>query len=47
MSRHGFVLRIKHNRIADYKQYHSHVWPEILEALREAAMTKLLDLPEG
>ena len=39
MSRHGFVLRIKPDRINEYKRYHADVWPEILAALSDAAIT--------
>ena len=36
--RHGFVLGIKPDRLAEYKQYHQTVWPEILEALSKAGI---------
>jgi len=39
MSRHGFVLRINPDRIAEYRRYHADVWPEILQALRSACIT--------
>lgn len=39
MIRHGFVLRIKPERAAEYEQHHANPWPEIVEALREAGFT--------
>jgi len=33
------VLRIKKDRIEEYKEYHQNVWPEILQAHREAGQT--------
>jgi len=36
MKRVGFVLKVKQTRIEEYKEHHRHVWPEMLEALREA-----------
>jgi len=35
MERVGFVLRVKPDRLEEYKQRHKEVWPEMLEALRE------------
>jgi L-rhamnose mutarotase len=34
MKRIGFLLKVKPEMIADYKQHHEAVWPEMLEALR-------------
>lgn len=34
MQRICFVLRVKKDRLAEYKERHRHVWPEMLEALR-------------
>jgi L-rhamnose mutarotase len=34
MKRIGFVLKVKQDRIAEYKQHHAAVWPEMLDALR-------------
>lgn len=34
MKRVGFVLKVKPDKLAEYKQHHQHVWPEMLEALR-------------
>ena len=39
MSRHGFVLQIRPDRIDEYKRYHAAVWPEILAALNAASLT--------
>ena len=36
MKRHGMVLRVKSDRIEEYKAYHVQVWPEILAAIRES-----------
>ena len=36
--RHGFVLRVKLERLEEYKEYHRAVWPEILEAINEAGI---------
>jgi L-rhamnose mutarotase len=35
MSRVGFYLRVKADRLEEYKARHRQVWPEMLEALRE------------
>jgi len=34
MKRVGFLLRVKRDKIAEYKQHHRSVWPEMLAALR-------------
>ena len=34
MTRIGFVLKVKADRIEEYKRRHEEVWPEMLEALR-------------
>lgn len=34
MKRVGFVLKVKREKIAEYKEHHKKVWPEMLEALR-------------
>jgi L-rhamnose mutarotase len=36
MKRIGFVLKVKPDRLEEYKRHHQQVWPEMLEALREA-----------
>lgn len=36
MTRVGFVLKVKQERIAEYRRRHREVWPEMLEALRAA-----------
>lgn len=36
MKRVGFVLKVKPDRLAEYKEYHKQVWPEMLEALRRS-----------
>jgi L-rhamnose mutarotase len=35
MQRVGFVLKVKADRLDEYKQRHEQVWPEMLDALRE------------
>ena len=34
MKRVGFVLKVREDRLAEYKKHHQAVWPEMLEALR-------------
>ena len=34
MKRVGFLLRVKPEKLADYKAQHQKVWPEMLDALR-------------
>ncbi len=34
MKRIGFLLKVKQDRIAEYKERHQQVWPEMQEALR-------------
>jgi L-rhamnose mutarotase len=36
MQRVGFILKVKQDRIEEYKEHHKRVWPEMLQALREA-----------
>jgi L-rhamnose mutarotase len=36
MKRVGFQFRVRQDRLAEYKEHHKHVWPEMLDALREA-----------
>ena len=36
MQRIGFVLKVKQERLEEYKRHHAAVWPEMLQALREA-----------
>lgn len=36
MTRVGFKLKVKEDRIEEYKERHRHVWPEMLDALRNA-----------
>ena len=35
MKRVGFMLKVKPERLEEYKQRHEHVWPDMLQALRE------------
>jgi L-rhamnose mutarotase len=35
MKRVGFLLKVKKDKIAEYKKHHEAVWPEMLEALRQ------------
>ncbi len=34
MQRIGFMLKVKRDKIAEYKAQHQAVWPEMLDALR-------------
>lgn len=34
MKRVGFVLKVKQEKITEYKEHHKNVWPEMLDALR-------------
>ena len=36
MKRVGFLLKVKTDKLEEYKQHHEAVWPEMLEALRRA-----------
>ena len=35
MQRVAFILKVKPDMIEEYKRRHAHVWPEMLQALRE------------
>ena len=35
MERVGFVLKVRADRLEEYKERHRQVWPEMLQALRE------------
>lgn len=36
MKRVAFVLKVRPDKLEAYKEHHRHVWPEMLQALREA-----------
>jgi L-rhamnose mutarotase len=36
MKRVGFLLKVKPDRLEEYKEHHKQVWPEMRQALREA-----------
>ena len=36
MKRIGFQFKIRQDRLAEYKEQHTRVWPEMLDALRDA-----------
>ena len=36
MQRVGFMLKVKQDKIEEYKEHHETVWPEMLDALRES-----------
>ena len=36
MKRIGFQFKVRQDRLAEYKEQHTRVWPEMLEALRAA-----------
>ena len=35
MKRIGFLLKVKRDKIEEYRKHHEAVWPEMLEALRQ------------
>ena len=35
MQRIGFILKVRQDRLEEYKRRHQEVWPEMLQALRE------------
>lgn len=39
MERVCFILQVKKDRLAEYRERHRAVWPEMLEALRETGWT--------
>jgi L-rhamnose mutarotase len=45
--RQGFVLRVKPERIDEYVEAHRHVWPEMLQALRDAGIRNYTIFREG
>jgi len=36
MTRIGFQLKVKQEKVTEYIQHHENVWPEMLQALRES-----------
>ena len=36
MKRFGFVIRVGPGQIERYKEYHRHVWPEVLDAVHRS-----------
>lgn len=36
MKRIGFLLKVRADKLDEYKKHHEQVWPEMLDALREA-----------
>jgi len=34
MKRVGFILKVRQDRVAEYKKHHEAVWPDMLDALR-------------
>ena len=51
MQRHGGVLRLRPEKIADYKRLHEAVWPDVLRIMHEAHIRNysifLRRLPDG
>jgi L-rhamnose mutarotase len=35
MKRVGFLLQVRKDKLAEYKEHHKHVWQEMLDALRQ------------
>ena len=40
MTRHGQILRLKPERLREYKEYHANTWPEILNAIKKHNIRK-------
>lgn len=36
MERVGFILKVREDRLSDYRKAHQNVWPEMRDALRQA-----------
>lgn len=36
MKRVGFILKVKQEKLEEYKRHHEQVWPDMLEALRDS-----------
>lgn len=36
MTRVGFLLKVRRDKLEEYRVHHEHVWPEMLAALRRA-----------
>jgi L-rhamnose mutarotase len=36
MKRIGFQFKVRQDKLVEYKEQHRHVWPEMLQALRQA-----------
>ena len=34
MKRVGFLLKVREDKLAEYKEHHRNVWPEVLDALK-------------
>ena len=34
MQRHGQLIRVRPERLEEYKRYHAAVWPEVLATIR-------------
>jgi L-rhamnose mutarotase len=49
MNRVGFQFKVRRDRLAEYKEHHKHVWPEMLAALRETGWHNysLFTRPDG
>ncbi len=38
MKRFGMVIKVKPDKLAEYKKYHAHAWPEILAMIRKCGI---------
>jgi len=49
MKRVGFQFKVRQDRLAEYKEHHKRVWPEMLAALRETGWHNysLFTRPDG
>jgi L-rhamnose mutarotase len=40
VKRVAFLLKVKKSKLAEYREHHKHVWPEMLDALRRTGWHK-------
>ena len=40
MKRIGFLLKVRQDKVEEYKKHHENVWPEMQEALRRSGWHK-------
>ena len=47
MKRVAFILKVKEDRMEEYKEYHRNVWPEVNDALPAQRLEQLHALHAG